>query len=329
MHQAVSHGARRARYRGLPRTRLDHIYMACALNLLRLHAYWTGTPLDRQRTSHLARLELSLAALPELTTRIITADKSGGMSPVAGFRREDCLYLDVYRPSGAAPGARLPVLVWFHGGGWTQGTGVIYGGPTMARLTSTIVISINYPLGALGWLALPQLDREQPVTLSGNYGMLDQIQALKWVRENASRFGGDPRDVTIDGQSAGADAVCTMLASPLARGLFTRAIIQSLGCAQSALSPQAQEKTSRQFAADAGCADAATMVSCLRSAWAPNLIAAQQKVNAAQPAYGTPVLPALPSAALASGRWNKVPVLIGGVRREGKLVRHRPVGPDR
>ncbi len=232
---------------------------------------------------------------------------------------EDCLYLDLYRPSSARPGSKLPVLVWFHGGGWTQGTGVIYGGQTMAQMTNTIVISINYRLGALGWLALPQLDAEQPATMSGNYGMLDQIQALKWIRQNISRFGGDPGNVTIDGQSAGAGAVCTMLAAPVAKGLFAHAIIESLGCASGASSLATAEATGQKYAAAAGCTDAATMVACLRAAWAPNLIAAAQQVVVRPATYGTPVLPQLPSQAISSGTWNKVPVLIGGVRSEGKL----------
>jgi para-nitrobenzyl esterase len=232
---------------------------------------------------------------------------------------EDCLYLDLYRPSGVRPDERLPVLVFFHGGGWTQGTGVIYGGQNIARLTHTIFISVNYRLGALGWLALPQLDNEQPRTLSGDYGTLDQIQALKWIRQNVASFGGDPRNVTIDGQSAGAGAVCTMLASPLARGLFAHAIIESLGCNQGALPRAAGEQASEQYAAAAGCSDPATIVSCLRKVWAPNLITAEQKVLVWQPKFGTPVLPKLPSDAIASGSWNKVPVLLGGVRWEGKL----------
>ena len=232
---------------------------------------------------------------------------------------EDCLYLDLYRPSTARPASKLPVLVWFHGGGWTQGTGVIYGGQTMARLTNTIVVSINYRLGALGWLALPQLDQEQPRTMSGNYGMLDQLLSLKWVRRNVAAFGGDPRNVTIDGQSAGAGAVCTMLTSPLARGLFAHAIIESLGCNQGTNSRESAEQTGAKYAAAAGCADPATMVSCLRAAWAPNLITAEQQVVVRAPTYGTPVLPTEPSAAIAAGNWNKAPVLIGGVRWEGKL----------
>ena len=231
---------------------------------------------------------------------------------------EDCLYLDLYRPAGTHPGAKLPVLVFFHGGGWTQGTGVIYGGQTMARLTHTIVISINYRLGALGWLALPQLDASQPLK-SGNYGTLDQIRSLQWLRSNVSRFGGDPNNVTIDGQSAGAVSVCTMLASPKAAGLFSHAIVESDGCNRGSKSLASAETMGQQYATAAGCTDPATVVSCLRTAWAPNLITAEQQVAVRGETYGTPVLPQLPSDAIASGNWNKVPVLYGGVRWEGKL----------
>jgi para-nitrobenzyl esterase len=232
---------------------------------------------------------------------------------------EDCLYLDLYRPSSAPVGSHLPVMVWLHGGGWTQGTGVIYGGQTAAALTHSIVISINYRLGALGWLALPQLDAEQPATQSGNYGMLDQIQALRWVRQNIRQFGGHPRNVTVYGQSAGAGAVCTMLASPLARGLFAHAIIQSLGCALASNPKATTETTGQTYATAAGCTDSTTLLACLRAAWAPNLIAAEQKVLVRAPTDGTPVLPLNPSNAISSGRWNKVPVMIGNVRWEGKL----------
>jgi para-nitrobenzyl esterase len=232
---------------------------------------------------------------------------------------EDCLYLDVYRPSDAGSGSHLPVLVWYHGGGWTQGTGVIYGGQTMAALTHTIVISINYRLGALGYLALPQLDAEDPALGSGNYATLDQIRALAWVRYNIHAFGGDPHNVTIAGQSAGAGSVCTLMTSPLAAGLFHRAVIESLGCGGGTQSLGAAQQQGQGFATAAGCGDPATVVSCLRSAWAPNLVAAEQKVAVRGEAYGTGVLPQQPMAAIQQGHWNSVPVLIGGVRDEGKL----------
>ncbi len=232
---------------------------------------------------------------------------------------EDCLYLDLYRPSDARPGSRLPVLVWYHGGGWTQGTGVIYGGQTMATLTHSIVISINYRLGALGYLALPQLDAQDPALGSGNYATLDQIQALRWVRDNIGAFDGDPQNVTIAGQSAGAGSVCTLMTSPLAAGLFQRAVIESLGCGLGTQPLAKAQQQGQSFAAAAGCPDPATAVACLRTAWAPNLITAEQKVVVRGEAYGTGVLPDEPSSAIQHGNWNRVPVLIGGVREEGKL----------
>jgi para-nitrobenzyl esterase len=232
---------------------------------------------------------------------------------------EDCLYLDVYRPSRTRPGARLPVLVWYHGGGWTQGTGVIYGGRTMAALTDSIVVSTNYRLGALGFLALPQLDAENPRLGSGNYGTLDQIEVLKWTRRTIAAFGGDPGRVTVYGQSAGGGAVCTLLTSPLATGLFSRAIIQSLPCG-AVTQPLAQaQQAGQNYARAAGCADPATAVACLRKAWAPNLIAAAQQVVVRGEVYGTGVLPENSATALAAGRWNRVPVMIGNTRSEGKL----------
>src|SRR3954452_18938691 len=142
---------------------------------------------------------------------------------------EDCLYLDLYRPEGARRGQKRPVMVWWHGGGWTQGTGVIYGGGSMAAETGAIVISINYRLGALGFLAHPALSAETRLG-SGNYGLMDAFESLRWIRRNVARFGGDPSNVTIFGQSAGAGLVCAALASPSAKGLFDRAIVQSLPC---------------------------------------------------------------------------------------------------
>jgi para-nitrobenzyl esterase len=228
---------------------------------------------------------------------------------------EDCLYLDIYTPRGARAGDNLPVVFWMHGGGHTQGTGVIYGGQRFATLTHSIFVSINYRLGAYGFLALPQFGQG-----SGNYGLLDEIAALKWVNANIAAFGGDARDITVDGQSAGSGAVCDMLASPLARGLFERGILESGPCnGTPPLSVAAADAKGEQFAAAAGCSDPATVVACLRSAWTPNLVAAEQKVVINSPTYGTDVLPVPPEQAILSGHWNKVPLIVGSVRNEAKL----------
>lgn len=138
---------------------------------------------------------------------------------------EDCLRLNIWTPTGAR-GA--PVLVWIHGGSLVSGAGgqAMYNGEQMAR-RGVVVVSINYRLGVLGYLAHPELSAESPVGVSGNYGLLDQIQALRWVKRNIKAFGGDPSNVTVAGESAGGLSVLYLLASPLARGLFDKAIAES------------------------------------------------------------------------------------------------------
>ncbi|WP_417484726.1 carboxylesterase/lipase family protein [Maricaulis salignorans] len=138
---------------------------------------------------------------------------------------EDCLSLNVWAPAQAE---NAPVMVWIHGGSLRIGGSAqpMYDGSVFAR-RGVILVSINYRLGVLGWLAHPELSAQSPVGASGNYGLLDQIAALQWVRENAAAFGGDPDNVTIMGESAGALSVTYLLSSPLARGLFNKAIAQS------------------------------------------------------------------------------------------------------
>eukprot|EP00794_Sanderia_malayensis_P000224 gene218-839_t len=134
---------------------------------------------------------------------------------------EDCLTLNIYRPSNAT--GRLPVMVWIHGGGYTIGTGMTYDGSILSSMHNVVVVTINYRLGILGFLNIPGTD------LKGNYGMLDQVHALRWVKKNIRSFGGDPGKVTIFGESAGASSVSLLTVSPLIRneGLFLRAICQS------------------------------------------------------------------------------------------------------
>ena len=138
---------------------------------------------------------------------------------------EDCLTLNIWAPENAA---KAPVFFWIHGGALTSGSSrePMYDGRRLAE-QGVIVVSINYRLGVLGWLAHPALSAESPQHVSGNYGLLDQIAALTWVRHNIAAFGGDPANVTIAGESAGGLSVMYLLESPLARGLFARAIAQS------------------------------------------------------------------------------------------------------
>ena len=138
---------------------------------------------------------------------------------------EDCLSLSIWAPDTAK---QAPVFVWIHGGALTTGSGSdpIYDGTALAK-RGLVVVSINYRLGVLGYLALPQLSAESPDSVSGNYGLLDQVAALEWVKRNISAFGGDPANVTVAGESAGALSVMALMAAPAARGLFHKAIAQS------------------------------------------------------------------------------------------------------
>ena len=140
---------------------------------------------------------------------------------------EDCLFLNVWTPPHAQ---KAPVIVWIYGGSLIHGSSwePFYEGSQFAA-RDIVFVSINYRVGALGWLALPELSAESPRGVSGNYGLLDQIEALKWVQTNIAAFGGDPGNVTIMGESAGGLSVVYLLASPLARGLFHKAIAESLG----------------------------------------------------------------------------------------------------
>jgi para-nitrobenzyl esterase len=151
--------------------------------------------------------------------------KDNGVGPLP--MSEDCLTLNVWRPFAEANHA-LPVMVWIHGGGFVNGSGTaaLYDGSALAR-QGVVVVTLNYRLGRFGFFAHPALDREHPGEPIGNYGLLDQIAALKWVRGNIAGFGGDPNAVTIFGESAGGISVNQLMVSPVARGLFRAAITES------------------------------------------------------------------------------------------------------
>ena len=143
---------------------------------------------------------------------------------------EDCLYLNIWTPASASPDAKLPVLFWIHGGAFMHGCGTEkeFDGEGFAK-KGVILVTINYRVNAFGFFAHPDLENETKEEVSGNYGILDQIFALQWVRDNIAAFGGDPEKVTIAGQSAGCMSVQTIVSSPLSQGLFRGAILQSGG----------------------------------------------------------------------------------------------------
>lgn len=225
---------------------------------------------------------------------------------------EDCLDLNVYVPEG---GARRPVMVWLHGGGLTAGAGEDVVPDAFARSTGTVVVTVNYRLGAMGFLATDDLDDEVRDGVSGNFGMLDQQAALRWVRSNIGRFGGDPARVTIAGESAGGRSVCTQLASPTSKGLFRAAIVQSGAygdCA--ARTHESAVAQGRAFMARLGCADLA----CLRAKPAAEILAAQAGLNWG-PVAGGAFLPVQPFEAYEKGAAARVPVLNGANQDEGRM----------
>jgi len=228
---------------------------------------------------------------------------------VSGAVSEDCLYLNVWAP--AKPGKKLPVLVWIYGGGFSSGSGSvpIYNGAALAA-KGVIVVNMNYRVGIYGFFAHPDLDKENPQGASGNYGLMDQIAALKWVKANIAAFGGDPGNVTIAGQSAGAASVHHLINSPLASGLFVRAIAQSgSGMGLDVASHADADKAGLAFAQAAGAADIAAL-----RAMTPEQLAATAAKTGRGGLNFSPVIDGavLPDAATAlGGNANDVPVLTG------------------
>ena len=230
--------------------------------------------------------------------------RSDGMS-------EDCLYLNVWTPAKSA-GDKLPVLVYFYGGGFIAGDGSEprYDGESMAR-RGVVAVTLNYRLGLFGFLAHPELSKESPQRASGNYGLLDQAAALRWVRENIAAFGGDPRRVTVAGESAGSASVSAQMASPLSKDLIAGAIGES-GSVLSTMRavPLAQaEADGTKFAGEVGAAS----LSALRAMPTEKLMEATSK----QPFGRFPIaadghfFTEPPHETYAAGRQAHVPLLVG------------------
>jgi para-nitrobenzyl esterase len=226
---------------------------------------------------------------------------------------EDCLYLNVYTPPGRDD-RDLPVLFMIHGGGLTTGAGDQHDGSLIVTTDHIIVVSINYRLGPFGFLTIPGLGATAS-TANGNYGLLDQEAALRWVRHNIAAFGGDPAKVTIDGESAGGFSVCALLTAPRARGLFRGAIMQSGSCTTRS---QADSQTAGlAFAKQAGCPDPATAAACLRARPETTLLDDSASYSASF-TYGGPELPVASQSAVAAGNYARVPLLIGYNHNEGR-----------
>ncbi|MCG6925922.1 MAG: carboxylesterase family protein, partial [Acidobacteria bacterium] len=235
---------------------------------------------------------------------------------------EDCLYLNVWTPAKSAD-ERVPVLVWIYGGGFSFGSTStpVHDGQHLAR-QGVVLVSLNYRVGPLGFLAHPELSAESPHHVSGNYGLLDQLAGLAWVQRNIAAFGGDPDQVTIFGESAGGIAVSMLCASPLARGLFQGAISQSGGSfgptrpttypGENMRGLAAAEAAGVTFAEKAGAASIAE----LRQV-EPGKLPAGFGSGAAWPIVDGWVIPGDQYELYAAGRYNDVPILVGYNSDEG------------
>ncbi len=246
----------------------------------------------------------------------------GGGGLVVGS--EDCLFVNVYGPALQPERAR-PVMVYLHGGAFTIGSGANYDPSRLALEQDRVVVTVNFRLGALGWLAHPGFEAEGE-GVGGNWGLMDQQAALRWVQANIAGFGGDPGDVTLFAESSGAWSACYLMASPASEGLFHRVILQSGPCLEphSLNAAKDQAPGGPPFAERLGCGGE-DVVGCLRAtpAWrisrAPSLRAGINGPGSWGPVHTDATVPVSPAEAFVAGRFTRVPVIVGTNTEEGRL----------
>ena len=244
---------------------------------------------------------------------------------------EDCLFLNIFIPDPpVSPNNRFPVMVFFHGGAFVFGESSDYNASPLATQGNVIVVTINYRLGILGYLADTALDAQSGTGASGNYGLADQQFALEWVQQNISAFGGDPEKVTIFGESAGGFSVCANVVSPSAAGLFARAITESGPCSSALPTKSEAETEGAGIAAALGCSQSTStaVVSCLRALTVPQILTVQNAITSQNsvasltaffPDVDGILIPQEPLLSLLSGQFNHVPLLMGTNHDEARL----------
>jgi para-nitrobenzyl esterase len=282
-------------------------------------------------------LRFAPPAPPPAVTGTISAAAFGSPCPQnaspfgSESTNEDCLFLNVYVPgSGVSAGNNLPVMVFFYGGAFVDGEGSIYDPSNMAIQGNVIVVTVNYRLGILGYMASSALSAQSANQVSGNYGFEDQLFALQWVKQNIVAFGGNPNNVTIFGESAGGFSVCAAIVSPQGARLFQRAITESGPCGEPLPSLAGAQASGAAIVSALGCAepsDVAT-VACLRSLPTAAILAEQSNITSASsltslaaffPNVDGLLIPQQPILSLALGAYNHVPIIEGTNHDEGRL----------
>lgn len=233
-----------------------------------------------------------------------------------GQGSEDCLYVNVYRPAGTATDAKLPVAVYAHGGANAFGFATEHDGARLAAENGIIVMTIQYRLGAFGFLSLPGMDAS-----AGNFGITDTQAALAWVKRNAAAFGGNPDKVTLVTESAGSTNACRILVDPKSKGLVDGVVLQSEDCIHDVDSPKQAKERADKFIAAAGCQGAADPLACLRKLSSDTLAVASAAVGIWNPVAETSAV-----SEIAKGNWIKVPVLSGSNKEEGRAAGAAYVG---
>jgi para-nitrobenzyl esterase len=250
----------------------------------------------------------------------LDATQAVPMCPQGANGEEDCLFLTIYRPAGTSASSKLPVVVYAYGGGNTGGSSASSNGSRMAALNNIIAVTINYRIGALGFMKLSELEAASGGEISGNYGVLDMIAALKWVQNYIAAFGGDPAKVTLASQSSGSTNTCRLLVEPAASGLFRAAVLSSEDCIHDVDSITEAEARGAALATAVGCTTGtpADIVACMRSK-TPTEITQSGVPNMWNPWTASRVGAGWAVNEIEAGSYpNKVPMLMGSTREEGR-----------
>lgn len=277
----------------------------------------------------LSELRWQLPQPPKAWTGVLDATKYKSACPqlsrygsTEASYDEDCLYLNVTVPYSQHSSPTLrPVIVWIHGGAFVGGSSSLYPLDFIATTGDAVVVSMNYRLGVFGFMAHPSFDPDW----NGALALEDQRSALRWVKRNAVAFGGDPNNITIAGESAGAASVCMHVIAPEeTRGLFHKAIAQSGGCVTPLKTVAENSKTGQKVAEYVGCTEAATALACLRGKSVKDLLEAGSKAQGSNllayaPSVGSKAIPLHGADAIGSGKFVQVPMINGGNRDELRL----------